>query len=406
MIDFSPKQKIVWQNTVKSFHRWNISYGATRSGKTYIDYFKIPYRIRSASKDGLIVLIGNTAGTIERNILDPLRGIWSDALVGYPSNSGKIRLFGRDCYCLGAEKSSQVSKLQGSGIVYCYGDEITTWSRDVFEMLKSRLDKKGACFDGTCNPDNPNHWVNKFLNSKADIFQMQFTIDDNPFLDPVFVSSLKKEYSGTVYYDRYISGLWRAAEGIIYRIFADNPSDFIINQPPPDITFCTAGLDFGGNRSAHALNLTGFTKGLKQIVTLDEWYSPQPLDPLMLEKAVCDFLERNLKLYRITDLYCDSAEQVLIRGIKTAAASRKIPVNIHNAKKGHVNERIRFYSRLFGLKKYFILSHCVNTINAFSEAVWEDSVCTDKRLDNGSCNIDSLDAQEYSTEFIMNSVIV
>ncbi len=394
----------MWRNTVGTFHRWNISLGATRSGKTYLDYFRIPYRIRNAP-DGLIVLLGNTQGTLERNILEPMRNIWGGELVGSVSSTGRVKLFGRSCYALGADKVTQVSKLQGAGIAYCYGDEITTWAEPVFQMLKSRLDKKGACFDGTCNPDTPNHWFHRFLQSDADIYQMRFTIDDNEFLAPEFVSALKKEYEGTVYYDRFINGLWKAAEGTIYRSFADNPHRFIISKPPEDIVFCTAGLDFGGNGSAHALNLTGITKNSDSIVTLDEWYSKAELTPTELEKCVCDFLENARKKYRLTDLYCDSAEQVLIRGIKRAAAERKIPVAIHNAKKGPIRDRIRFYCGLFGSDRYRIMEHCTHTIGAFTDAVWAAEGTTDIRLDNGSVNIDSLDAQEYSTECIMKNFI-
>ena len=401
---FTEKQKEVWQNTVENYHRWNISFGATRSGKTFLDYYRIPYRIRHAP-EGLIVLLGNTQVTLERNILEPMRRIWGSELVGAASNTGKLTLFGRSCYAVGADKVTQSSKLQGSGIAYCYGDEITTWAEPVFQMLKSRLDRKGACFDGTCNPDSPNHWFHKFLLSDADIYRMRFVIDDNCFLDPTFVSALKKEYAGTVYYDRYINGLWKAAEGTIYRTFADCPEKFIISTPPDDIVYCTAGLDFGGNGSAHALNLTGFTRNLGEIVTLDEWYSKEELTPSELEDRVCGFLENALRKYRVTDLYCDSAEQVLIRGIKKAVALRRLPVNIHNARKGPIKDRIRFYCMLFGSGRYKIMNSCVHTIEAFSEAVWAEDFSSDVRLDNGSVNIDSLDAQEYSTEFIMNSFI-
>ena len=386
------------------FHRWNISLGATRSGKTYLDYFRIPYRIRNAP-DGLIVLLGNTQGTLERNILEPMRNIWGSGLVGSVSSTGKVSLFGRNCYALGADKVTQVSKLQGAGIAYCYGDEITTWAEPVFQMLKSRLDKKGACFDGTCNPDTPGHWFHKFLQSDADIYQMRFTIDDNEFLTAEFVEALKKEYFGTVYYDRFINGLWKAAEGAIYRTFADDPERFIIDSPPDEFIYCTAGLDFGGNGSAHALNLTGITKNYGCVVTLDEWYSKAELTPSQLEDAVCTFLENALKKYRVTDLYCDSAEQVLIRGIKRALAQRKIPVNIRNARKGPIRDRIRFYCSLFGSDRYRIMKHCVHTIEAFTDAVWAAEGVSDSRLDNGSVNIDSLDAQEYSTEFIMKDFI-
>ncbi|MBQ2823084.1 MAG: terminase family protein [Oscillospiraceae bacterium] len=403
-MNFTKKQREVWKNTVEDFHRWNISLGATRSGKTYLDYFRIPYRIRNAP-DGLIVLLGNTQGTLERNILEPMRNIWGGGLVGSVSSTGKVSLFGRNCYALGADKVTQVSKLQGAGIAYCYGDEITTWAEPVFQMLKSRLDKKGACFDGTCNPDTPGHWFHKFLQSDADIYQMRFTIDDNEFLTAEFVEALKKEYFGTVYYDRFINGLWKAAEGAIYRTFADDPERFIIDSPPDELIYCTAGLDFGGNGSAHALNLTGITKNYGCVVTLDEWYSKAELTPSQLEDAVCTFLENALKKYRVTDLYCDSAEQVLIRGIKRALAQRKIPVNIRNARKGPIRDRIRFYCSLFGSDRYRIMRNCVHTIEAFTDAVWAAEGVSDSRLDNGSVNIDSLDAQEYSTEFIMKDFI-
>ena len=98
---------------------------------------------------------------------------------------------------------------------YCYGDEITTWSQDVFEMLKSRLSVPGACFDGTCNPTYPRHWFKQFLDSDADIYAQHYVIDDNPTLDSAYVASLKREYSGTVFYDRYILGTWTTAEGVI-----------------------------------------------------------------------------------------------------------------------------------------------------------------------------------------------
>ena len=69
-----------------------------------------------------------------------MRSIWGDELVGQISNDNTVRLFGRKCHALGADKISQVARLQGSGIEYCYGDEVTTWNEDVFAMLKSRLD--------------------------------------------------------------------------------------------------------------------------------------------------------------------------------------------------------------------------------------------------------------------------
>lgn len=214
----SPKQR---EFVKYGMHRWNFKGGATRSGKTYLDFrWIIPIRIRERiGKDGLAVILGVTKSTIERNVLEPMRNLYGDMLVGTISSDNTAWIFGEKCYCLGAEKVSQVSKIRGASIKYCYGDEVADWSEEVFALLKSRLDKEYSCFDGTFNPQYPDHWLKKFLDSNADIFSQTYTIDDNPFLPESFKENLKKEYEGTVYYDRYILGLWRIAEGLVYPMF-------------------------------------------------------------------------------------------------------------------------------------------------------------------------------------------
>ena len=61
-MQLSDKQKAFWR---EPFHRWNVKAGATRSGKTYLDYFIIARSIRErVGKEGLVVLMGNTKGTL------------------------------------------------------------------------------------------------------------------------------------------------------------------------------------------------------------------------------------------------------------------------------------------------------------------------------------------------------
>ena len=220
----TPKQKEFCRN---AHHRWNFKGGATRSGKTYLDFrWIIPMRIRERiGKDGLTVILGVTKATIERNVLEPMRSLYGDDLVSYISSDNTVRLFGEKCYALGAEKLSQVSKLRGASIKYCYGDEVADWSEDVFSLLKSRLDKPYSCFDGTFNPQGPQHWLYEFLQSDADIFSQTYSIEDNPFLPPEFVENLKLEYAGTVLYDRYINGLWVAAEGALFTTYPKYTDD-------------------------------------------------------------------------------------------------------------------------------------------------------------------------------------
>lgn len=220
MPEFSPMQRLYRDNAT---HRWNVKTGATRSGKTWMDIaYIIPMRILAVKgKSGLTVLLGNTKGTLQRNVIEPMQEIFGSKRVGSIRSDNTAEIFGERVHCLGADNKKHVDRLRGSSIKYCYGDEVVTWNKEVFDMLKSRLDKPYSCFDGTCNPASPNHWFKQFLESDADIYQQRYTLDDNPFLPAAFVDALKKEYAGTVYYGRYILGEWTQAEGLIYPMHID-----------------------------------------------------------------------------------------------------------------------------------------------------------------------------------------
>ena len=221
----SEKQRAYWREARR---RWNVKTGATRSGKTYMDYFLLPKRLLAGEgRDGLNVILGNTRGTIARNVILPMQAIYGSERVGDIRTDNTCLMFGQKVYCLGADSLAHVDRIRGSSIKYCYGDEVATWREEVFDMLKSRMDKPYSLFDGTCNPEGPDHWFYRFLQSDADIFQQRYTLDDNPFLDPGFVRNLKREYEGTVLYDRYINGLWVAAEGALFVTepsFTDDPA--------------------------------------------------------------------------------------------------------------------------------------------------------------------------------------
>lgn len=277
----------------EAHHRWNFKGGATRSGKTYMDFrWVIPMRIRERSgKEGLAVILGVTKATIERNVLSPMRDIYGEKLIGNISSDNTVILFGEKCYALGAEKVSQVSRLRGSSIKYCYGDEVADWSSDVFDLLKSRLDRSYSCFDGTFNPQAPTHWLKAFLDSDADIFYQRYRIDDNPFLDPSFVTELKKEYNGTSLYDRYIEGMWAASDGalfITYPEYFNDPSLLFDGKAHIDAAF--GGSDGSAFTCARRDGDTIYMYGLlrqKHIDTLTDLFSTEArrlrCSPILIE---------------------------------------------------------------------------------------------------------------------------
>ena len=365
-----------------------------------MDYFLIPKRLLAGTgKEGLNVILGNTRETIRRNVLLPMVSIYGADRISNIRTDNSCTMFGQQVFVLGADNEAHVNKLRGASIKYCYGDEITTWHQGVFEMLKSRLDKPYSIFDGTCNPEGPQHWFKAFLDSDADIYQQAYSIDDNPYLDQAFVANLKREYSGTVLYDRYIRGLWVAAEGAIYRPFVDHPERYIVTDiGSQTINRAVIGVDFGGGTSAHAFCCTGYTNR-GAIVILDEYHEQAALDPVKLERDFVDFVRRCQMRWLVTDVWCDSAEQTLINGLRIAAARERLTVNVGSALKRAINDRIRATCLLMGAGRFYVNADCTETIDALRSALWDGRKQTeDVRLDDGTTNIDSLDAMEYSFE--------
>lgn len=381
--------------------RFNIKTGATRSGKTYLDLiYTIPERLRSRSgKSGLNAIFGVTNTTVTRNILEPMTEIWGPEMIGRINARNVVRIFNEDVHVIGAEKINAVSKIQGMSIKYAYCDEMARFNKELFELLKSRLDKSYSILDGTCNPDHPEHWLKKFLDTDADIYQQHYRIDDNKFLPPEFVRNLKKEYEGTVYYGRYIDGLWIRAEGVIFQKFADEPERYRA-ELFGDLMSYNIGVDFGGNMSKHALVATGLLSNYRGIQVIASELLETNLDPTELNEKIIDFIYKCEELTgRLPDnLYCDSAEQVLIRGLKTRVKAEGFTSTVRDSWKTPVNDRISLTMSLTGLDRLYYTDHAETFRSAVMQAVWDSKYIGTKRLDDGTTDVDTLDAYEYSVE--------
>ena len=242
--ELTPKQAEYIRNAT---HRWNVACGAVRSGKSYCQIaYCIPSRITERKGlRGLKVILGATRDNIERNILQPMRDIYGDGIATSINSKNYCKILGERVYCIGADNIRQVAKIRGSEIAYCAIDEATDINQEVFEMLKSRLSLPWSTCDITTNPSSPNHWFKAFLDSAdhgVDIFRQDYTIYDNPFLPSEYVRALEAEYVGSVWYDRYILGLWTLAEGLVYPNYADALYDEIFEGFAED--YCIS-LDYG-----------------------------------------------------------------------------------------------------------------------------------------------------------------
>lgn len=392
-------------------HRWNLKVGATGSGKSWLDYaVVIPKRLLALRGEGAAVMLGNTQGTLSRNVLDPMREIWGEGLVGTISSDNTARLFGRRVHILGADSKKHVARIQGMTIEYGYGDEMTTWDEAVFQMLKTRLRCPHSHFDGTANPDSPQHFLKKFIDDpKVDVFCQTSTINDNPFLPTKFVNDLKHELAGTVYYNRFILGQWAAAGGIIYRPFADSiaagDGRFLWPADKPCRPWrIHIGVDFGGNGSRHAFVATGILPYYAGVVGLaSARIDPKNQDADFLASQLIEFCTAVFARYgEIHYIFCDSAEQTLINHIRTRL--RACPLSwladrVQNSAKIQIIDRIRLTSILMGGGRFWYMPEAATLRNALAAALWSQKhPGVDERLDDGTTDIDTLDAFEYTIE--------
>lgn len=379
----------------------------------------IPKRIiERKGKDGLNVIFGVSKGTIERNVLQPLREIYGNELITAINSQNIAYLFGEEVYCLGCEKANQVSKIQGTSIKYAYGDEVAKWHQDVFVMIQGSLDKPYSCFDGALNPEAKTHWLKTdFLDvieeKGIDAYVQTYTIFDNPFLSKEFVDNLCKEYEGTVFYNRLILGQWCNAEGLIYKRFADNPSKYKWTQKDNDGNYIlpegytVIGVDYGGNKSGQAFVCTRISYDFKNIIALGSEKHMGDIDPDDLFELQIEFAKKMEYKYKcnIDYIFPDNEEVVLIRGLRKGAPSRGINALVRGCIKEPINDRIDLERTIIAYDMFwYIEEECRTLVDAISSALWDDNAKEDTRLDDFTSDIDTMDAFEYSWTKFMRQI--
>ena len=103
------------------------------------------------------------------------------------------------------------------------------------------------------------------------------------------------------------------------------------------------------------------------------------------------------------NVYADSAEQVLIRGLRKIVAKERLPVIVHNARKLPINDRIRLVNKLIAQGRFAVHRGAHGVKTALCDALWNPKR-VDERLDDGTTDIDTLDAMEYSIEPFFNEL--
>jgi PBSX family phage terminase large subunit len=384
--------------------------GSVRSAKTVTSLVKW-YKDILESPDNVFLMSGNTLGSISRNCINGDYGFI--AITGGKAKpktdtdgSKYLELAGKRIYYCGADNKRSFAKIRGLTIGGWYADEIQLHDWDFIETAEARSFASKNRFNiWTLNPDAPGARIYK---ERIDLYREQqtpgfawyhFTLDDNTALDAEQKDAIKSQYPfGSVFYRRYVLGQRVRAEGICYPSFKHNKpgEDGNILDVIPKILFAEIGSDIGGNKSATTNALTGYfidTRGKLCAVLLDESYDTENKSTESILNNWRQFVVKSKKTYQVNDAYPDSAEQLIVKSMRNMGI-----VNVYGSRKFPILDRIRFLDGAFSNRRVFIMRSCEHTIEAIEAAVWNQKSEKEERLDDGTCNIDSLDAWEYSWE--------
>jgi PBSX family phage terminase large subunit len=391
-IEISRKQA---QYIREANHRWNIKMGATQSGKTFLDTrYLIPSRLlERKGKDGLNFIVGVTKETIERNVLSKMRSIWGNDKVSEINSKNRANLFGEMVYCIGAKDKGQAAAFRGATAKYLYIDEFPDISEEVFHIFSSRLSTPYSCADMTGNPKDPRHWSEEFIASDKDIYFQRYTLYDNPFLTEETIRNIERDYAGTVYFDRYVLGLPKRAEGVVFPNFANDPTPHIINKVSDRFRCVEVGFDLGGNGSAYAMTCTAEGYDGNYYVLKAQKTQAEDMDMEDIERLVnefCGYIEEKYK-YKVDIINCDHIA-VIVNSINDNTKYRA-----QLCYKPPLEDRPFVMSKLLSNKRiWFVEGECDDLIEELQNLVFDDKSDRPIPLDDGSMQIDTWDSWTYS----------
>lgn len=377
--------------------------GAVRSAKTVtslVDW----YSYVMLSSENVFLMSGATMGSLARNCLDGDFGFIAltggKAIKRTDTDGSKFLQLGKKkIYYCGSDNKASYKKIRGLTIGGSYSDEMNLHDPDFLDTMFARsFASTDRLILGTLNPDAPGHWLyKKYLdvyrdNKTPGYHWFHFTLDDNPAISEERKAEIRAQYTG-VFYQRYVLGLRVRAEGGCYPSFSER--NIIDTLPEEPIIFAQIGSDIGGNKSATCYALTGFFVRNKKLcaVLIDEHHDKENKSTETILANFKAFALRGREQYQLADAYTDSAEQLIKKSMQNLGV-----VNVHDSLKKPIIDRIRFEDLMFSQCRLFIMRHCTHTIEAVQSAVYNPKSDREERLDDGTVNIDSLDAFEYSFE--------
>lgn len=388
--------------------------GAVRSGKTSIMMWAF---VRWAMEDfsgQRFGVCGRTVDSCTKNIIVPFTemSLAKERYIIRWRRGDKVMEVRRGAVTnyfevFGGKDEASYTLIQGRTLAGVLLDEVVLMPRSFVEQALARCSVDGAKLWFSCNPGSPHHWFYQEWikrHRERNALYLHFEMKDNPGLSEKTLARYENMYAG-IFYDRYVRGLWVAAEGVVYKDFANNTEKYLIDDPlkwaedqGTKFSVISIGVDFGGTKSATKFQATGITKDYRVVALEEEYIKNEEIDPDALNRRFATFCQLITSKYGYSQTRADSAETVLIRGLDHTAQKMRLGTQVKNALKLQITDRIRLVVLLMKQGRFKVSRSCHHLIDALQTAIYDPDKFEDERLDDGTSDIDSLDAFEYSIE--------
>ena len=388
--------------------------GAVRSGKTSIMMWAFVRWAMENFSGQRFGVCGRTVDSCTKNIIVPFTAMslakeryiirWRRGDKVMEVRCGAVTNYFE---VFGGKDEASYTLIQGRTLAGVLLDEVVLMPRSFVEQALARCSVDGARLWFSCNPGSPHHWFYQEWIKRSrerNALYLHFEMTDNPGLSKRTLERYENMYAG-IFYDRYVRGLWVAAEGIVYKDFANDTEKYLIGDPlewakqnGTSFSIISIGVDFGGTKSATKFQATGITKDFRVVALEEEYIKNEELDPNALNRRFATFCQLITSKYGYSQTRADSAETVLIRGLDHTAQKMHLGTQVKNAMKLQITDRIRLVVLLMKQGRFKVSRNCPHLIDAMQTAIYDPDKFEDERLDDGTSDIDSLDAFEYSIE--------
>ena len=388
--------------------------GAVRSGKTSIMMWAFVRWAMENFSGQRFGVCGRTVDSCTKNIIVPFTAmsLAKERYIIRWRRGDKVMEVRRGAVTnyfevFGGKDEASYTLIQGRTLAGVLLDEVVLMPRSFVEQALARCSVDGAKLWFSCNPGSPHHWFYQEWikrHRERNALYLHFEMKDNPGLSEKTLARYENMYAG-IFYDRYVRGLWVAAEGVVYKDFANNTEKYLIDDPlkwaedqGTKFSVISIGVDFGGTKSATKFQATGITKDYRVVALEEEYIKNEEIDPDALNRRFATFAQMVASKYGYSQTRADSAETVLIRGLDHTAQKMRLGTQVKNALKLQITDRIRLVVLLMKQGRFKVSRSCPHLIDALQTAIYDPDKFEDERLDDGTSDIDSLDAFEYSIE--------